>query len=64
MKECLKKRDELKSSSPNDFRNILRMDDGTCEELLNLTGAKIQKQDTQRCDVISPNQRLSIGSTI
>ena len=33
------------------------MDEGAYEELLNL---KIQKQDTQMCDAISSNQRLSI----
>ena len=36
------------------------MDEGTYEKLLNLVGPKIQKQDTEMCDAISPNQRLSI----
>ena len=60
MKELLKKRDEHKLSSPNDFLNFLRMDEGAYEELLNLVGSKIQKQDTQMCGAISPNRRLSI----
>ena len=41
MKEWLKKRDELKLSSPNDFLNFLRMHKSTYEELLNLIGPKI-----------------------
>ena len=59
MEEWLKKRDELKLSCPNDFLNFLRMDEGTYEELSNLFGPKIQKQDTEMCDAISPKQRLS-----
>ena len=46
IEEWLKKMDELKLSSPNDFLNFLRMDEGTYEELLNLIGPKILKQDT------------------
>ena len=60
MKEWLKKRDELILSLPNDFLKFLRMDESTYEEVLNLVGLKIQKQDTYMCSAISPNQRLSI----
>ena len=43
MKEWLKKRDDIKLSDPNDFLNLLRMDEGTHEALLNLVGPKFQK---------------------
>ena len=46
MKVWLKKRDYLKLSAQNDFLKILRMEEGTHEELLNLVGPKFQKQDT------------------
>ena len=54
MKEWLKKRNDLQ----------LWMDEGTHEEFLNLVGPKFQKQDTQMCGVISPNQRLSMLQAI
>ena len=47
---------ELKLSSPNDYRSFLRMDDYTYEELLNLVGPKTQKRDIQMYDAISMNQ--------
>ena len=52
---CRKGMNLVKLSSPNDFLNFLQIDEGTYEELLNWLAPKIQK-----CDVISPNQRLSI----
>ena len=36
------------------------MNEGTHEELLNLVGPKLQKQDTQMCNAISSNQCLSV----
>ena len=45
-KDWLKKRDELKLISPNDFLNCLPMDEGTHKELLNLVDPKFQKRDT------------------
>ena len=44
----------------NDFRNFLRVDEYTYEELSNLVGPKIEKQNTSMRDAISSNQRLSI----
>ena len=38
MKEWLKKSDNLKLSSPNDFLSFLRADEGTHEEILKLVG--------------------------
>ena len=43
IKEWLKKRDELKLSSPNDFLRFLWMDEGTHEELFSLIGPKFKK---------------------
>ena len=60
MKEWLKKRDDFKLSHPNEFLNLIRIDEGTHEELLNLVGPKFQKQDTQICNAISPNWSQSI----
>lgn len=69
MKEWFKKRhefthenllNELKVSSPSDFRNFLRMNGDTYAELLSLVGPNIKKEDTIMRDAISPNQRLSL----
>ncbi|KAF0755153.1 protein ANTAGONIST OF LIKE HETEROCHROMATIN PROTEIN 1-like, partial [Aphis craccivora] len=68
MKEWLKKRntfshhnllDELRLSSPSDYRNYLRMDYTTFSELLNMITPMIEKQYTCMREPISPAQRLS-----
>ena len=50
---------KLKLTSPNDFRNYLRMNEGIYEEFLYFLCPKIQKQDAQMCEAIFSNQRLS-----
>lgn len=68
MKEWLKKRnsfshhnllDEVRLSSPSDYRNYLRMDYTTFSELLNMITPMIEKQYTCMREPISPAQRLS-----
>ncbi|CAD7082659.1 unnamed protein product [Hermetia illucens] len=50
---------ELEISAPSDFKNFLRMDSETYNELLRKVSPFIKKQDTIMCDAISPNERLS-----
>ncbi|XP_023294756.2 uncharacterized protein LOC111677793 [Lucilia cuprina] len=65
MKECFRKRNqfthetllnELKMGTTGDFA----IDEDSFEEILTLVGPKIQKQDTQMREAISPAQRLTI----
>ncbi|KDR17575.1 hypothetical protein L798_08485 [Zootermopsis nevadensis] len=69
MKEWFKKRDEythenllndLRVSEPGDFRNFLRLDGESFDELLRMITSRIQKRNTTLRDAISPSQRLSI----
>ncbi|CAD7081568.1 unnamed protein product [Hermetia illucens] len=50
---------ELEISAPSDFKNFLRMDSETYNELLRKVSPLIKKQDTIMRDAISPNERLS-----
>lgn len=68
MKEWFKKRrtfsyhkllDELRLSSPSDYRSYLRMDHSTFIELLNMITPFILKKDTHLREAITPNLRLS-----
>ncbi|XP_037820472.1 uncharacterized protein LOC119609671 isoform X2 [Lucilia sericata] len=65
MNECFRKRNqfthekllhELKLGTTSDFT----IDEDSFEEILTLVGPKIQKQDTQMREAISPAQRLTI----
>jgi hypothetical protein len=69
MKEWLKKRseftherllNELRTSEPNDFKNFVRLDAESFDELLQLIEPYIKKVDTTMRDAISVSQRLSI----
>lgn len=51
--------DELKLSTTNDFRNCLRMDSSTYEELLNMITPLIRKKDTNMRDAIPASVRFS-----
>ncbi|GFO24820.1 hypothetical protein PoB_005132500 [Plakobranchus ocellatus] len=52
--------DELRCSEPSDFRNFLRMDEDSFDELLELVRPCRENQDTNMRDAISPTYRLSI----
>ncbi|GFO29311.1 Pol polyprotein [Plakobranchus ocellatus] len=52
--------DELGCTEPSDFRNFLRMDEDSFDELLELVRPCIKKQDTNMRDAISPTDKLSI----
>ena len=52
--------DELRCTEPSDFRNFLRMNEDSFDELLELVRPFIIKQDTNMRDAISPADRLSI----
>lgn len=69
MKEWLKKRseftherllNELRTSEPSDFKNFLRLDAESFDELLRLVEPRIKKVDTTMRDAISVSERLSI----
>ncbi|XP_050504264.1 putative nuclease HARBI1 [Diabrotica virgifera virgifera] len=47
------------SNEPNDWRNYLKMDEGTYHELLSLVSPFITKHDTLMRKAISPHERLS-----
>lgn len=51
---------ELKVSQPDDFKNYMRMDDATFQDLLEKIKPIIIKKDTFMRDAISPETRLSI----
>lgn len=51
---------ELRLNEPEDYKNFLRMDGDSFDELLSLVTPFIQKQDTMMRESISPLQRLSI----
>ncbi|KAJ8041187.1 hypothetical protein HOLleu_11928 [Holothuria leucospilota] len=51
---------ELRDDEPDDYRNFLRMDAASYDELLNLVRPIIQKKDTIMREAISANERLSI----
>jgi hypothetical protein len=68
MKEWFKKRhtfshhnllDELRLSSPSDYKNYLRMDNSTFSELLEMVTPFIFKRSTHLREAIPPSQRLS-----
>ncbi|XP_044750572.1 protein ALP1-like [Coccinella septempunctata] len=50
---------ELRISAPDDFKNFLRMDGKTYDELLNKVRPYIEKQDTVMRKAITTNERLS-----
>lgn len=50
---------ELKSLAPDDFKNFLRMDNETYDNLLEIVTPLIIKQNTLMRDAISPHERLS-----
>ena len=71
MKEWLKKRNEyahenllndLRLSEPSDFKNFLRLDAKSFDELLKMITPRIEKRNrpTTMRDAIPPSQRLSI----
>lgn len=51
---------ELRLSEPEDFRNFLRMDGASFDELLCLVEPFIKKKDTIMRSSIAPSERLSI----
>ena len=51
---------ELRDDEPEDYRNFLRMDAESYDELLNLVMPMIVKQNTTMREAISPNARLSM----
>ena len=51
---------ELRVNEPEDFRNFLRMDAPSFDELLGLVEPLIKKEDTVMRPSISPSERLSI----
>ena len=51
---------ELRANEPDDFRNFLRMDAPSFDELLGLVAPLIRKEDTVMRSSISPSERLSI----
>ncbi|KAK4885232.1 hypothetical protein RN001_001503 [Aquatica leii] len=51
---------ELKTNEPEDFRNYLRMNSETFEELLKLVSPHIKKQDTVMRNSIIPEERLVV----
>lgn len=51
---------ELRVNEPEDFRNFLRMDAPSFDELLGLVEPLIRKEDTVMRPSISPSERLSI----
>lgn len=69
MKDWFKKRDEythenllndLRLSEPGDFKNFLRLDGRSFDELLKMITPRIKKRDSILRDAIPPSQRLSI----
>jgi hypothetical protein len=69
MKEWYKKRNkythenllsDLRLSEPNDFRNFLRLDGSSFDELLKMVTPEIEKRNTTMRDAIPTSQRLSI----
>ena len=51
---------ELSTEDPPSFRNFLRMDQTTFEELLTLVSPLIKRQDTVMREAISPAERLAL----
>ena len=51
---------ELRLNEPDDYRNFLRMDSTTYDELLAMVTPIIQKEDTVMRYAITTSQRLSI----
>ena len=51
---------ELRDDEPEDYRNFLRMDAASYDELLDMVRPLIQKEDTIMREAIPPNERLSI----
>ena len=51
---------ELQLSDVSSYRNLLRMNVSTFEELLRLTGPAITYQDTNMRQAISPAERLAL----
>ncbi|KAG5869550.1 hypothetical protein JTB14_037167 [Gonioctena quinquepunctata] len=51
---------DLRFGEPDDFRNFLRLDGTSYDELLEMVTPIIQKTNTNMRDAISPSQRLSI----
>lgn len=69
VKEWLKRRNEftherllneLRISEPNDFKNFVRLDAESFDQLLRLVEPHIKKKNTTMRDAIPPSQRLSI----
>lgn len=67
VKEWLKNRDqcsdlnllrELRTSSPDDYRNFLRMDENTFIKLLEMVRPFITKRDTKLRQAVSAEERL------
>ena len=56
----LKLLNELRATEPDDFRNFLRMDAPSFDELLGLVESSIRKQDTIMRPSIPASERLSI----
>lgn len=52
--------EELRDNEPKDYNNFLRMDGVSFNELLELVGPLISKQDTVMRAAISASERLSI----
>ena len=68
IKEWLKRRESLSQSNallaelrlePADFKNYLRMDEGSYQELLRMVTPYIRKQDSNFRKSITPHERLS-----
>lgn len=51
---------ELRNNEPDDYKNFLRMDGDSFDELLELVGPHIRKQDTVMRKAIPPADRLSL----
>ena len=51
---------ELRNNEPDDYKNFLRMDGLSFDELLELVGPHIIKQDTVMRNAIPPADRLSL----
>ena len=49
---------ELRNHEPDDYKNFLRVDGGSYDELLELVGLHIRKQDTVMRKAIPPAERL------
>ena len=51
---------ELESEDPSSYRNFLRMDNDTFNELLSLVTPMIEKKSTTMREAISPGERLAL----